>query len=309
MGRRRTESFHFDPLNDEGSGNKNAYDDQKPKSTANNEFSNFTMKVENNVDSSNSSTYSMSMNWSAKDNNQTGTIQSKRKRINSNDMGKKMMFSPIVKSESKARPIKRMNLENFSETLKKGGGYKMSMKPQTESNEEDKNQTTTSDSDDDYLGCFNKNKRNIKRRRSRQKSTINNETNIPNKDLSTITNTRIQKIKYSIHSITEEESRSSSSTTSVKSSDDLTYLFAKPTKSHKSPRRKRSSFYTKSLKLSAPTNTDSNYSDSSKQIPSMNKVKKYTEGNINPLNEYQDKSLKGIRKRRMNSMCLSLNKL
>jgi hypothetical protein len=141
--------------------------------------------------------------------------------------------------------------------------------------------------------------------RVRQKSTLENEHNIPNKEMSTFTPSASVKMKYSIHSIVEEDSKSSSSTSSVKSSDDLTYFYNRRDKKL----RKRSSFYTKSLKSSGVSGSDSFNSISSKRASHVTKIKKYTEGAINPLNDIKETINKEGRNKRLNSMGISMAKL
>jgi len=158
--------------------------------------------------------------------------QSRRKRIRSSDtVNDFLSFSPPSNTKAKARQISSSSNTESPTFLKKGGGYKMSMKPVE--NEEEKVESN----DDEYFGCFNKNKK-VEKGRARQRSMIQYEENIPNKDLSKTNPKTIQKIKYSIHSIIEEDSKSSSSASSVKSSDDLTFRFTSKEKTL----RKHSSF-------------------------------------------------------------------
>lgn len=136
-------------------------------------------------------------------------------------------------------------------------------------------------------------------------STAQNIENIPNKDLSKIAAKGSAKIKYSIHSIAEEDSKSSSSRSSVKSSDDLTYVFSKKDR----PSKKRSSYLKKSKLNSNPTSSGSIPSDSSRIMTSFRKPKKYTEGAISVFSEIKEKMKKEKKRRRINSMTISLTKL
>ena len=109
----------------------------------------------------------------------------------------------------------------FGLSLRKGSGYKMSMEKSVENTTEDNKSTT---SDDDYFGAFNKKKRS----KRIQSMAVKPEENEQARELASSKYKLAPKIKYSIHSIIEEEkSKSSSSTSSVRSSDDLTFYFNK----------------------------------------------------------------------------------
>jgi len=227
-------------------------------------------------------------------------VKPKRKRMNSEGNANDFAgLSPPNHSKNK-RTIMSKETKESPLGLMKGGGYKMSMQAPAE---EETKLRKDSDADSDYFGCFNKSKIPAQKREKRFKSMMNNDDDDSSKEMAKETLKILPKIKYSIHSIAEEEnqkSKSSSSTSSYKSSDDFTILFCTRTK-----KAKMSSI---SNKWSSPTQVDqSSSSGSSKRLRSF-KTKKYTEGPVNPFYDLPGK-VKSVKRRRMSSISLILKKL
>lgn len=235
LGRKRTESFHFSSMGESSSDEepKKSMFKMKRKSTAtHNDFAGYKMQVK---EDSPTEEDSKSVDSDSKDLNKPKETpkkvgRAKRSRINSNtDESNMLSFSPPNKKDQKDS-TKITPPSDFSfDSLMKGGGYKMAV--QNSDNEESK----TESNDDDYFGCFNKKNKRANRIK-RIKSVLADEDYTKN-ELYEATHSFMPKIKYSISIIEEEKSKSSSSNSSIKSSDDLTFLFAS-----RDQKRKKSSF-------------------------------------------------------------------
>ncbi|CAI2374593.1 unnamed protein product [Moneuplotes crassus] len=233
-------------------------------------------------------------------------------------------FSPLTK---KKMPTKQISEDSFAFGLKKGGGYKMSIKSlnednkeNEESNEEKKDEHTSTvrnrisdlENDDEYSSCFKKSstsKSDTMVKRGRRVQSMAHDTEDPEyQELSDSKFNMPAKIRYSIHSIIEEEkSKSSSSTSSVKSSDDLTYYFNTTPNMHK---RKRSSFVTKKSSMSQTQESESSGNKSMKlKRLTLFKTKKYTDSHLNFLEDTQEKIIPVKKKVRRNSMAIILSNL
>ncbi|CAI2363396.1 unnamed protein product [Moneuplotes crassus] len=245
----------------------------------------------------------------------------KRARIKSSDQVNTLKGISPLNFHKRTRSNESSEDDSFGFNLKKGGGYKMSMKA-PENNEEstkDKNELPSScenkidipENDEAYFSSFNKNpvsNSSIKKRIRRVNSLVDGKIDISAEDLPSSDFNKPTKIRYSIHSIIEEEkSKSSSSTSSVKSSDDLTFYFNMNPNSLK---RKKSSFCTMTSVASQAQESESGEKTpgSTKRLPFF-KIKKYTDSHLNFIGETPDKSISGKKRLRRKSMAIILKNL
>lgn len=230
MGRKRTESFHFSSLGESSSDedNQKKLFKLKRKSTTN-EFSGYKMQVQQDDDSKKEEeekkVETKEETKQVEKEKEPVLIPSKnRRRIMSTD--KSNDFTGLSPPSNPKRRARNTAQEDDGFGMMKGGGYKMSMKPEQDDGK-------SSPSEEDYFGCFNKNKASNARKK-RVKSMVTLDEDEPSQELAESKLHIAPKIKYSIHSIIEEEkSKSSSSTSSIKSSDDLTFLFMSNPNKHK----------------------------------------------------------------------------
>lgn len=311
LGRKRTESFHFSSLGESSSDEENRNKNKKTsllrlrRKTVQNAFAGYKMqqimpdeegettpkqldtpqKEEEKKDEPKEE--AKEEEKKAPESTPKKALVGKRKRMNSTNTSVELMgLSPPKPSQP--RKVSKPSEDSFG-ALAKNSGYKMQMQAP-------ENKSPTSDSD--YFNCFNKNKTKPKRDK-RTKSMLNDDEAEQLKlDLKPVS-----KVKYTICSIQEVE-KSSSSTSSIKSSDDLTYKY-----STRSKKFKKSSFSNSSMlhKSSEITSEFSSSRSSTKRLRSF-KVKKYTEGHITPLFESVEK-LKPKKTRRLNSMSMVLQNL
>lgn len=307
MGRKRTDSFNF-PSFGESSSDEEVAKPHVIQSSAKIEKSDFSGYKMKTIDDNQTKESELKAQEKPKLEEVTSWDKSsnlvvRRRRTNSEDTSNNLkIFSP-PSSIRTARKTIINNEEEDSEQMLKGGGYKMWIKTEEAAKEEEKK--IDSNDDQDYISCFNKNKKFNKRDR-RTQSLLESEDE-KKSELAESVLKIVPKIKYSIHSIIEEEkSRSSSSASSAKSSDDLTFLY-----SSKPNKRKKSSFCNFSMKLSISSMKGTNSSSGDSSIKAKNyKVKKYTEGLINPFYDFSDIKFKSRKKlKRGSSMNITMNSL
>jgi hypothetical protein len=309
--RKRTEEFHFSSMGESSSDEDKTDLTKLRRKSQLNMFSGYKMQIENlvkqneeedkketqNDEPNEEEQEKTKKNESEKKNLNFGQIKApmKRRRINSEDNNDLLGLSPPNNPKRRQRHVEKEDSSSSSSSfgLMKGSGYKMSM--QNTSNEEEKKMDDNK-GDDDYYGCFNK---STKKREKRIKSMITEEQ----KALDSNKFNLMPKIKYSISIIEEEKSKSSSSNSSYKSSDDFTIKY--------SSKRiyKMSSFSGTSKNWSSPTEKNpTSSSGSNKKLKSF-KTKKYTEGEISPFYDVVEKTKSSKKRKRINSVTMILKKL
>lgn len=166
MGRKRTDSFHMSSLSDESPDN-NVDTPAKPVINLQptylaNEFSGYKMKVDDtpSKDSEQSKAFSFSSSSEEVKSETSPSIKPKRKRIRSDDVSSDIkVLSPPLPARDKPRRISTVveEPEEMPSSLKKGGGYKMSISSIEESKKESTSEEETKalpedPVDDDYFG-------------------------------------------------------------------------------------------------------------------------------------------------------------
>ena len=183
------------------------------------------MKIEdqNEPNSKEPTTQDVQKEDEAKSLDKSSGLAGRRRRVNSEDTSNTLKILSPPSSIRMARKKIVNNDEEETDQMMKGGGYKMCIKIEDEQKEVKKEST---EEEQDYYSWFNKNKK-ISKRDRRTQSMLENEDEKKAEMSETVLKVA-PKIKYSIHSIIEEEkSKSSSSTSSVKSTDDLVFLYSK----------------------------------------------------------------------------------
>lgn len=310
MGRKRTDSFNFPSFGESSSDEEitKPHVAQSPSTPKSFDFSGYKMKTfnESAMKSEESKTNQQPKDEELKASEKSSSLLVKRRRINSEDTSNSLkILSPPSSIRTARKRIVNNEDEGSSEQMLKGGGYKMCIKLEDQAKEDSKADEgkEQQNEEQDYFSCFNKAKNNKRNRRTQ--SLLENEDEKKSELTETVLKV-VPKIKYSIHSIIEEErSRTSSSASSLRSSDDFTFLYNK-----RPSVKKKSSFCNFSMRLSISSMNVTNSSGESNIKTKTYNMKKYTEGLISPIYDFLDNKYKSRKKlKRGSSMNISMSPL